>query len=157
MRKINFKVMGGVLLSIGLCMTSGTTALAEERIVDSNTIKYEEEFCKEDYTEIDDVGEIMLQSGEGTFSELSLSQGALKKLANIYVEKGESITIKLSAKPTDKSIKYGIILDGKKMIYVYGKGKCGYNFQIEQSGNYEIFVANENSTTIKVEGSYSVM
>lgn len=86
-----------------------------------------------------------------------MPKGALKILTTVHAETDDLVIIKLLIDPTDEYLQYGIISSDGDMYYVYGTGGCIHNFWVEESGDYQIFVANQNSREISVEGKFKIL
>lgn len=174
-RKENdLKRAGAILLSIVFCTISGTTIYAAgegfragyEKVFDAtkvmveveedNTIEYEEEFHEENYSVIYQEEEVTMEEDD-SFPTISLPEGALKILTTVHAETDDLVIIKLLIDPTDEYLQYGIISSDGDMYYVYGTGGCIHNFWVEESGDYQIFVANQNAREISVEGKFKIL
>ncbi|MBQ8637609.1 MAG: M56 family metallopeptidase [Lachnospiraceae bacterium] len=94
-------------------------------------------------------------SSMGTF-EWSVGDGVLMKSNSIYLEAGSGIRIHVYIEPSDLPVKMGLITPSGLYRYVTGSDSLENNFVIFQSGNYAIFVENQNGTAVEVCGVYQV-
>ncbi len=169
------KFVGGIALSLMLCVMSTTTTFAAaegfkagyEKVFDDTTVEIEEKVVEDVEYEEDFFPEnenikfynqngINLIGGSGAIDSTSLEKGTMLSIGTVYAEKNQGIGIRLNITPSDKSVQYGIITSDNKKRFVYGTGSCYHVFSISDSGNYEIFIKNTSSKTVTIEGGYSV-
>ena len=169
------KFVGGVALSLVLCVLSTTTTFAAaegfkagyEKVFDDTTVEIEEKVVEDVEYEEDFFPEnenikfynqngINLIGGSGAIDSTSLEKGTMLSIGTVYAEKNQGIGIRLNITLSDKSVQYGIITSDNKKRFVYGTGSCYHVFSFSDSGNYEIFIKNTSSKTVTIEGGYSV-
>lgn len=77
----------------------------------------------------------------------------LKKTTGFTKKAGDKICIYIKVNPS-KKVRIGIIKDGKSQVY-YNTTVGGYKeFQIKQTGTYNVFVQNMSNTAVKAVGYY---
>ena len=69
---------------------------------------------------------------------------------------GGSITVTMEITPDNKTVSVGIVEPDGTRRYVNGSRLVYHEFKLDQSGSYRVFVQNNNSTAVEVEGSYIV-
>lgn len=67
-----------------------------------------------------------------------------------------SITVSVSISPMDKEVKVGIITPEGVKRYVKGTESVMHKFELNVSGEYQVFVENTSGTTVQVNGYYTV-
>ena len=169
------KFVGGVALSLVLCVLSTTTTFAAaegfkagyEKVFDDTKVMVEDEGAEDIEYEEDFISEneniifynqsgINLIDESGAIDSTSLEKGVTLIVGTVYAKKNQAITIRLNITPADKSVQYGIITSDNKMRYVNGTGACSHAFSISSSDNFQIFIKNTSLKTVTIEGGYSV-
>lgn len=164
-----------VLLSAMLIMTCSITVLAAadsagkqyEKWYRMTEVAIKEELTKEPvYEEFYDNGpeeSIRIEFGETgnltrslTEIEWSIGSNTLKKTSGFSVNKGKKICVNIYISPANKNVSVGIIDSSGTRRYVTGKDSISYNFEITKTDTYRVFVENKNTTSVNVEGSYTV-
>lgn len=124
-----------------------------------------------DDNEIDDPVEIIdTQSDEDVIFELGeISQNArstskmfdwsvkskcLKYSLGFYGKSGGTISVVATVQPSSKMVYVGIIEPDGVMRCVYSNGTFRHDFALDQTGVYQLYVRNMNSTTVQVTGTY---
>ena len=175
-RKIKKKGKMAVFLLTGVAMFSGSmTALAaSDGIVRGydilwNALSPKQEMIAEqpeylEYveTEIDpqirvEVGEVSAMSTEG-FSSISWSveNNISKHTLPFSASEGECIAVCVSINPTDKEVNVGIVMPDGSRRYIKGTKLITYEFEVDVSGEYQVFVENTSGATVQVNGFYTV-
>ena len=169
------KLIGGVALSMMLCIVTSTSIFAAgegfkigyEKIYEDtkyevqdeieNEIEYEEKFDASKVTIVydDNSWEQLCSSGDLTEQKLGKKQAA--NLKSISISGKNMITVSLSISPTDKRVKYGIVTPEGNLRYVYGTGMCAHTFEVTQSGTYKIYVENVDSSEVTIRGTYTYL
>ena len=169
------KFVGGVALSLVLCVLSTTTTFAAaegfkagyEKVFDDTKVMVEDEGAEDIEYEEDFISEneniifynqsgINLIDESGAIDSTSLEKGVTLIVGTVYAKKNQAIAIRLNITPADKSVQYGIITSGNKMRYVNGTGACSHAFSISSSDNFQIFIKNTSLKTVTIEGGYIV-
>lgn len=161
-------------LSVMLVMGCSATVLAAadgmgdqyQKWYRETVIETEEPYEPIVYEEFTDHGpaeNIKVETGETnqvtrsmTTISWSVGSNTLKKSSGVSAKKGQTITISVTVDPDTKSVKVGIIDSSGNRRYVTGKGTISYDFEIKSTDTYKIFVENTNSSSVEVEGYYSV-
>lgn len=59
-------------------------------------------------------------------------------------------------RPKDKEVKVGIITPDGSRRYIKGTEGIFYEFELDVSGEYQVFVENTSRTAVQAEGYYVV-
>ncbi len=172
----DLKLAGGILAMSLFMAVSSTTSMAaglginqvhnalydftETRTVvqkeENGYIVYEEELTAEDRAKMREMETIQRKDGSFTFEEEVSPDDLL--YSNLFsVKKGGQIKIMASISPDDVDVNIGIITPNGTKVYVTTNSMISYSFDATSTGQYRVFVENESSTTVNVEGlvSYS--
>ena len=104
-----------------------------------------------------ELGEVSVASAAGTrLISWSVDNMVLMQTESFSVSEGGSVVVSVSISPTDKEVKVGIITPEGVERYVKGTEDIYYKFELEISGEYQVFVENISGTTVQVEGHYTV-
>lgn len=166
------KFVGGIALSLMLCVMSTTTTFAAaegfkagyEKVFDDTKVEVEEEISEDiEYEEDFDTSKIKIVYDEnsdeilrasGDFAEQKLGKNEAANLKSISITGKNMITISLSVNPTGNKVKYGLVTPDGKLRYTYGSGMCSHAFEVGSAGTYKIYVENISSSSITVSGGY---
>lgn len=166
------KFVGGVALSLVLCVLSTTTTFAAaegfkagyEKVFDDTKVEVEEEISEDiEYEEDFDTSKIKIVYDEnsdeilrasGDFAEQKLGKSEAAVWENIRISGQNMITVSLSNNPFENEVRYGLIMPDGKLRYVYGSGMCSHAFEVGSAGTYKIYVENVSSSSITVSGGY---
>ncbi len=113
-------------------------------------------------TEVDpqikiEIGEVSAVSIEGnSFISWSVDNNVLKQTESFPASKGGSIEVYVSISPADKEVKVGIITPEGMERYIKGTGSIYHKFELDVSGEYQVFVENISGTTVQADGLYTV-
>ena len=84
----------------------------------------------------------------------TLENNVQRRSGAFLQNKGESITVVLSATPSDSVVKVGIVEPDGDMRYVQASGFVNHTFSADQSGNYRVYVENQSGKTVTVTGLF---
>lgn len=176
-RDKDFKLLGGILTMAAFISLSTTTSLATgagieyvhnaiyEMTDDEVMVSMagENEAVETEYIEFEDtsvVGEEdmiempSLQPRNNSFLfDSDVPVGKLGYSQYFNVSAGGKITLTVSVKPDDVSIKAGIIYPDGSKVYVRGSDSIYYRFSVEKAGKYRIYIDNDSDTPVTVSGS----
>ena len=103
------------------------------------------------------VGEVSVTSTEGlSLISWSVDSKTLMQTLPFSASKGGSIVVAVSVHPADKEVKVGIIMPDGSRRYVQVAGGIYYEFELDVSGEYQVFVENTSGVTVQVDGNYTV-
>ncbi len=91
--------------------------------------------------------------GAGNF-DWNVPAGTRYVTGQIYLSKGDEISVACNAKPTSSTYWVGIVLPNGNSKVVQGSGSNGDEFEITSSGYYRVMVQNLSSVEIQAVGSY---
>ncbi len=175
-RKIKKKGKTAAFLLAGAAMLAGSmTALAaSDGIVKGYDIIWdalspEEEIIVElpeytEYVETETGPQIRIEVREvsavsaGAFfiSSWSVDNMVLMQTGSFSASEGGSITVGCFIRPKDKEVKVGIITPDGSRRYIKGTEGIFYEFELDVSGEYQVFVENTSGTAVQAEGYYVV-
>ena len=102
-------------------------------------------------------GEVSVTSTEGlSLISWSVDSKTLMQTLPFSASKGGSIVVAVSVRPADKEVKVGIIMPDGSRRYVQVAGGIYYEFELDVSGEYQVFVENTSGVTVQVDGYYTV-
>ncbi len=125
---------------------NGVEVLAEDQFIVSA-----EEY--EDVTTVYMESDVMLL-GMGSFA-WNVPANTRYVTGQIYLSKGDVITIACNVKPTSSSYRYGIVLPSGSTKVASGTGVSSSDFEISTSGYYRVMVQNLSSASIEAAGTYT--
>lgn len=173
----DFKLKGSLLTLAAFVAMSTTTAWAaevgiekahealyevtrEENVLgqaeDNGSVEkvYEEEYAGK--FEIDEETMVELPSrerGSNSFTFLSdVPAGKLGYTKLFKVNEGGKIAVAVTVEPGDITVKVGIIKPDGSQVCVTGEDVISYTFTASESGNYRVYIENESSTSVSVDG-----
>lgn len=77
------------------------------------------------------------------------------KMTNSFTKSaGGTITVSLLVTPDDVNVQVGIMEPDRGIRYVSGKDAILHKFTLTQTGNYRVFVKNDNSFSVEFAGYY---
>ena len=180
-RDKDFKLLGGILTMAAFISLSTTTSIAagvgieyahaslynatkaETQLIESDVVVEENDTTEVDNVEydgtfvIDEENMIELpsldQRSNSFLFENDVPVGKLGYSKYFSVSEGGKITITVSVKPDDISIKAGIIYPDGSMLYVRGSDSIYQRFTVEKAGRYRIYIENDSDTPVSVSGS----
>lgn len=176
-RDKDFKLLGGILTMAAFISLSTTTSLATgagieyvhnaiyEMTDDEVMVSMagENEAVETEYIEFEDtsvVGEEdmieipSLQPRSNSFLfDSNVPAGKLGYSQYFNVSEGGRITLTVTVKPSNMSVKAGIIYPDGSKVCVKGNDIISYTFSVEKAGKYRIYIDNENDSSVTVSGS----
>ena len=180
-RDKDFKLLGGILTMAAFISLSTTTSIAagvgieyahaslynatkaETQLIESDVVVEENDIIESEEIEydgtfiIDEENMIELpsldQRSNSFLFENDVPVGKLGYSKYFSVSEGGKITITVSVKPDDISIKAGIIYPDGSMVYVRGSDSIYQRFTVEKAGRYRIYIENDSDTPVSVSGS----
>ena len=181
MRKINMgkkKSVGyAILLSSLLLVSSSATVLAASdgvarqysKLVRGTDISVEEKSITEnssyvEYTDNGPDGSVTIEDGEVekraraiyTFA-WTVPASTIRQTGIFRASEGQIIKVDVYQNSNiDKELMVGIIKPSGVRVYVRGNDIIEHDFKVDTTGYYRVFVQNNNSVEIEVEGSYTV-
>lgn len=69
---------------------------------------------------------------------------------------GDKVLVSLTVDPADKNVKVGFYMSNGYVRYITGSGNIYHTFTIYDDDTYRFFIQNNNSTTVDVDGYYSI-
>lgn len=181
MNKVNKRkkksVVAAILFSCIVAASSSITVLAASdglarqyvKLVERTLVEEELEVIEEkhDYVEYTDdgpdsgiaveMGDIEQCSRSTSIIGWTVPASTVKMTDTFYVKKGQSINVNFyQNSQMDKKFKVGIISPAGGRNYVWANGSINYGFSVNTSGYYRVFVQNDNSAAIEIEGSFTV-
>lgn len=79
-----------------------------------------------------------------------------KKSTGHTLSAGDKVLVSLTIDPTDKNVKVGFYMSNGYVRYITGSGDIYHTFTIYDDDKYWFFIQNGNSTTVEVNGYYSI-
>ena len=172
------KLIGGVALSMMLCIVTSTSIFAAgegfksiyEKFYNETEVTVEEEYIPveqlEEYEEMIDpanyVDYEIVEAGKAenssrTMGEITgeIGKGSIQA-ESIYVKKGQSVVMAISVTPATQSVRVGIIDNKNNMRYVNGKDSIMHSFEVSTSGYYTPVVFNDSMVKVNISGTYYV-
>lgn len=106
----------------------------------------------------DSPGEASKDSSEATPSAFhwSVPADAFKQTPGFSAKAGSRISVSLSVTPEDASIKVGVVDSAGEREYITGEGAISNVFSVKEDGTYHIFIENQGSGSIEIEGLYNI-
>ena len=80
----------------------------------------------------------------------------MKKTAAFQASSGGSIAVTVYIDPTNKTVSVGIVEPDGTRRYVNGSEYVNHKFVLDQTGSYQVFVENNNASSVNVDGNYLV-
>ncbi len=157
-----------------VCMLMGSTTVyaagagvikGYDILYDITEVETEEVYEKEEsieYIETGDDPDIQIEEGEvydsGRSSKVDISwsmgKNVRKTTPAFWMDSGSCISIVVDVEPRDLTVKVGIVEPDNVRRYISGSGTVNHVFYLDQSGEYKVFIENNNSSKVYVEGSY---
>lgn len=89
--------------------------------------------------------------------DYTISGNSEKKYTNGHtLSAGDKVLVSITVDPSDKNVKVGFYMSGGYVRYITGSGNIYHTFTIYDDDTYRFFVQNNNSTTVDVDGYYSI-
>lgn len=79
-----------------------------------------------------------------------------RKSSGHELSNGDKVLVSLTVDPSDKNVKVGFYMSGGYVRYITGSGDIYHTFTIYDDDTYTFFVQNNNSSTVEVDGYYSI-
>ena len=163
-------------VAAALCaaMLLGNTALvyaASSSLVDAYAFWYDETaVCEEEapqvmeelveYTDFGPADDITVVEenpfARGRNFTWTVKSKYMKKTAAFQASSGGSITVTVNIDPTNKTVSVGIVEPDGTRRYVNGSRSVYHEFSLDQTGSYQVFVENNNASSVEVDGTYLV-
>lgn len=175
--KVKKKSVGfAILLSCVLLIFSSATVMAASdglarqylNVVERTDIVVEEKLTEKPlYTKYVDNGPdggVTIEAGEvdkrtevTSLLGWTVPASTMKQTGTFYVSKGQAIIVHIYLiSHIDKELMVGIIKPSGERAYVKGNDTIIYDFTADSSGNYRVFVQNNNSVEMEADGSCMV-
>ena len=134
-------------------------------LYDITDVETEEVYEKDEnieYIEIEDDPNIQVEEGEvydmGRSSTVginwNLGKNTRKTTPAFQMSSGSYISVIVDVEPRDLTVKVGIIEPNNGKRYILGSGTVKHIFELDQSGDYKVFIENNNNDKVHVAGSY---
>lgn len=161
-------------LSIGMAICCSITVMAAademgrqyQDWYQATVIEVEEPYEPIEYEEFTDHGPaegITVEEGETTQVARSLisftwtiPSNTSKKTSGFSAQKGQTVSVSAVVDPSTKEVMVGIMDSAGNRRYIIGHGSISHDFEIKSTDTYRVFVENTNSSTVYVNGNYSV-
>lgn len=101
-------------------------------------------------------GETNTLSRSTTSFEWTVASNELVKSDAFVCVPGQTINVNVFISPSDLTMKVGIMRPDGSRLYVTGEGRVMYDFNITLAGVHRVFVENNSSESVEVEGNYLV-
>ena len=178
MRKNHLYKRKSLKVAMGICMvmlfaSSGMVYAASanfveqyETLYDNTVVDIEEENIEVSYVEYTDSGvedgiavvdmdtEVMSKS-TASFN-LAVKGKTMYKSGTFSASSGGAITITVAISPSDTTVNAGIVEPDGSRRYIQGQKSLYHIFELDQTGDYRIFIENKSTSEAKVEGTYIV-
>lgn len=117
-----------------------------EEVIDTESL--------EDYAIVEEEAETN-PNARGSKSFLWVISGkTMNTSSSFYVKSGGHITVAVSVTPSDKSVYVGIVEPDGTRRCVYGRDYISHTFSLDQTGYYQVYIRNSNSTGVTADGGY---
>lgn len=134
-------------------------------VYDITNVETEEVLEKKEYIEYTETGynpDIKVEEGEvydtGRSSTVTidwnLGKNTAKETPAFQKSSGGHITVNIEVEPQDLTVKVGIVEPDGSRRSVSGSGIIDHTFNLDQSGEYKVFIENNNNDKVHIEGSY---
>ena len=104
--------------------------------------------------EVDDI--LPISTEDASFISWSVDNMVSRRTSPFSASEGGSIVVNVSISPADREVKVGIITPEGVERYVKVTEYIAYKFQLDVSGDYQVFVENTSGITVQVDGLYIV-
>ena len=92
-----------------------------------------------------------------SYVDYTISGNAEKRKSSTHaLTTGDKVLVSLTVDPADKNVKVGFYMSNGYVRYITGSGNIYHTFTIYDDDNYTFFIQNNNSTTVDVDGYYSI-
>lgn len=166
-----------LIIAVSLVMSSVSTKAAMRGVelgygqLFWNTIEAIEESSEQDQVSVDDqeytgdindLGDTRIIEEEGDMFaarsnvcsiEWTVNDGTTHTSSQFSVNAGQTIRVVVDISPANKVVKIGLMKANKKLKFINNKGAVTHNFQINEKGNYKIFISNSSGSKVDVAGS----
>ncbi|MCJ7834511.1 hypothetical protein MUB23_03745 [Cuneatibacter sp. NSJ-177] len=88
--------------------------------------------------------------------EVTLAAKTRMQTSPFFVEKGNTITVSVSASPSNAEIRYGILTPSGEVRFLTGSGQISHTFDVTENGSYRIFVENMSMYSVDITLFYMV-
>lgn len=117
----------------------------------------------QEYTDEGPASNITILEDEGTQQargvqnlKWSVPGNSMRLTSGFAVKAGQIVSVNVYLEPRDKTLKVGIVDSTGRRRYVLAKDSVNHDFSITSTDTYCVFVENDNTVTVQVEGTYNV-
>ena len=115
---------------------------------------YEDSAVTDMYEEDVNPNEIMPCASNGTIS-WDVYAGVRRSTSSFHASSGQRIVLSVFSVEPFHSIRAGIIQPDGSKRYIIANGNDSHVFELTMSGSYRIYIQNETTESVHVEGAYS--
>ena len=115
---------------------------------------YEDSAVTDMYEEDVNPDEIMPCASNGTIS-WDVYAGVRRSTSSFHASSGQRIVLSVFSVEPFRSVRAGIIQPDGSKRYIIANGNDSHIFELTMSGSYRIYIQNETTESVHVEGAYS--
>ena len=115
---------------------------------------YEDSAVTDMYEEDVNPDEIMPCASNGTIS-WDVYAGVRRSTSSFHASSGQRIVLSVFSVEPFHSVRAGIIQPDGSKRYIIANGNDSHVFELTMSGSYRIYIQNETTESVHVEGAYS--
>lgn len=117
-------------------------------------LDYEDSAVTDMYEEDVNPDEIMPCASNGTIS-WDVYAGVRRSTSSFHASSGQRIVLSVFSVEPFHSVRAGIIQPDGSKRYIIANGNDSHVFELTMSGSYRIYIQNETTESVHVEGAYS--
>lgn len=142
------------MLSASLYENKNSLRERMEHVMKSYNVKKRPMAVADMYEEDVNPNEIMPCASNGTIS-WDVYAGVRRSTSSFHASSGQRIVLSVFSVEPFHSIRAGIIQPDGSKRYIIANGNDSHVFELTMSGSYRIYIQNETTESVHVEGAYS--
>jgi beta-lactamase regulating signal transducer with metallopeptidase domain len=127
---------------------------ADNAVAGDQYVEYIDDADSVDIVEVEGTVKTPRGSSSGTFN-WDIPGYVLKYTSSFSAKSGQTISVAGVISPSDKTVKVGIVQPDGTKRYINASGSFSHDFALDQTGSYNVYITNTNSTEVTVLGGYS--